>query len=1106
MNYSTFNIAIVSKTRLQQTIRVMRITAFLMLVMLSQISAATFAQRITMQQKHATLKEVFEQIKIQTGYNVVVNSEQLKGAKPVDVNFNNLELEKVMDRILSKQNLEYVLNRNTIIIREKKKSVLEAVAWLFTADIAISGYILDEQGRPLPGATINIKGTSRSVISQANGAFRIDHVDEDAVLVVTYTGYSTLELKADPNLKNIVMKISDSRLDQVQVIGYGTTTKRFNAGSITTVKADEIKNQSVTSPLQALQGMVPGLFIQQGSGMPGASSNVSLRGTNSLNSGTVPLYIIDGVPFDGNPVERSGGAYAEQANGSSDPLNAINPSDIESIDVLKDADATSIYGARGANGVIIITTKYAKSAVTTISGTVYSGFSKVHKYVPVLSTADFLDIRRTAFANDGIAPTALNAPDLVLWDPNASTNYQKYLMGNHAPQTDANLSLSGGNRNTGLYLSGSYRNEGTVYPADFGYRRGSLHAKAFHTSENGKLRADFSTIYSSELNQMPATDIANITTTYPNNYPLYNPDGTLYFHPGFTTNPLALMQNYSKSNAKTLILNAGLQYSLLSNLTMKVNVGQNSVAKDGITIYPGAAMNPTLGVNQGGGGSYASNTNTTYLVEPQVDYQANVAKGKLNATLGGTYQFRSYKQPYFISAGMFSSDALLENYASAGMIYYQTSSSAQYRFASVFARAVYNWDSRYILSGTFRRDGSSRFGPGKQFGNFGSLGAAWLFTEENFLKNDNWLSFGKLRGSFGTVGNDQIADYGYLETYSALGVPYGSSPGIEPSGLANKDYSWETTKKLEVALELGFFKDRMTLNLARFRNRSGNLLSYYPLSAQTGFTGYTANFDAMVQNAGWEFDLKLTAVRKASLSWNLGFNISSSTNKLLAYPGLFGSSNANRYAIGHSLNIMTLYQFSGFENGIAQVADLDGDGQISPGLKVNGMGDYIIAGNTDPKFYGGFNNNLKIGNFQLDVFLNFVKKDGVAPTSFPGLLKNQLSGVLDRRFTPSTSTASASYASYENYYVNSDAKVVDASFIRLRNVTLSYNLPQKWLTAAKIKNCRLFATGQNLLTITSYKGYDPETLQFNPLGFPMPLPAPVFPPLMTITGGVQFSL
>ncbi|WP_165500335.1 SusC/RagA family TonB-linked outer membrane protein [Pedobacter psychroterrae] len=1084
----------------------MRITALLMLAVLTQVSAATFAQKITMRNKNASLRDIFEQIKVQTGYNVVVNSAELKNAKILNVNFNKLELEKVMDEILQPQNLEYVFNDKTIIVRAKEKSILDQLGNLLSADMSVQGRILDETGNPVTGATITLKGTKRAVISQGNGTFRLDNVEQGGILVISFTGYTTMELMAEADMGNITLKISESKLDQVQVIGYGTTTRRFNTGSVSTIKSEEIKNQTVISPIQALQGMVPGLFIQQGNGMPGAASQVSIRGKNSLTSGTVPLYIIDGVPFDGNPIERSGSMSSDQANGSSDPLNAINPSDIESIDVLKDADATSIYGARGANGVIIITTKYAKSGATTLNGSVFTGASKINNFVPVFSTAQFLAVRREAFANDNITPTTLNAPDLLLWDKNSDTDYQRYLMGKLAPQTEANISFSGGNSSTGLYISGSYREEGSVYRSDFKYQRGSLHAKSFHTSDNGKFRAEFSVIYSGDLNKMPASDIANLTTNYPNNYPLNNPDGTLYFHPQFNTNPLALLRNYGKNTAKTFVVNAALNYSFLSNLKMKINVGQNSLSQDVMFIYPSTAMNPTQMTVNGGGGNYTNNNSTTYIAEPQLDFNTQIANGKLNATLGGTYQFRDYKQPYYVAAGMFSSDALLENYTSAGRIYYQTSSSSQYRFASAFGRAVYNWDSKYILSGTFRRDGSSRFGPGKQYGTFGSIGAAWLFTSETFMKEVSWLSFGKVRGSYGTVGNDQIGDYGYLQTYDAMYTPYGDNPSIQPSGIENKELSWETTRKLEIAFELGFFNDKLMFNTAWFRNRSSDLLSYFPIGGQTGFTGYTANMDALVQNMGWEFELKASPISKGPFNWNLSFNISASNNKLLSYPGLAGSYNASRLMIGQSLNSLTLYQFTGFKDGIAQVADIDGDGQISPGLKANGMGDYIIAGNTDPKFYGGFSNNLKLGNFQLDVFLNFVNKDGLAPTSFPGLLKNQLTGVMNSGFKPSTNVGSASYSSYENYYVNSDAKVVDASFIRLRNVTLSYNLPEKWISKVKIKSCRIFASGQNLLTITNYKGFDPETLQYNPVGYPIPLPAPVFPPLRTITGGLQFSL
>lgn len=1090
----------------QKILLIMRLTIVLLIAAIMQVSASGFAQKITFSKENTSLKLLFEAIKKQTGYNVVLSSKELLEAKPISVSFHRTPLEEVLSTSLSGQSLAYTIEKKTIVISRTEPSILEQLMTHFS-NIDATGRVVDATGQPLPGVTVQIKNGNKVAITDAQGYFVLKNVDEHAVLTISLVGYGKREVNVAANMGNISLSVSISKLDEVQVIGYGTTTKRFNTGSVVTIKAEDIKNQVATSPLQALGGMVPGLFIQQGNGMPGAASKVLIRGTNSLTSGTVPLYIIDGVPFDGNPVDQGGGAYgANQPNGETDPLNSINPNDIESIDVLKDADATSIYGSRGANGVIIITTKRAVSGKTTVSGSVYTGFSKVSKFMPVLSTSEYLAIREQAFANDNVTPTIANAPDLKVWDKNANTDYEKFLLGNTAHVTDANLSIGGGDVRNGFLLSGAYRRETTVIPGDFSYHRGSLHAKAYHTSADGKLNAEFSAIYSNDYNKLPSSDLTNLATTYPNNYPLYNPNGSLYFNNNFAYNPISLLRNYYKTQTNNLILNASISYNILPNLKFKLNVGDNVISLTSLSINPISASNPADVTGAGGFASYSNNVTTTYLAEPQIDYNTVIGKGKLAATIGGSYQYRDFKQPYFILGANFASDALIENFSSAGLLYQTLAYSSLYKYASVFGRVNYNWDSKYILSGTFRRDGSSKFGPSKQYGNFGSAGAAWLFSEESFMKDQKWLSFGKLRGSYGTVGNDQIQNYSYLDSYSTSFTPYGTSTGTVPSRIANPDFRWESTKKLEAALELGFFDNNLLLNASWFRNRTSNLLVSYPISGQTGFTAYTANFDGVVQNTGWEFEIKATPVTTKSVRWNIGFNISTAKNKLVSFPGLSSSDNySNKYVIGEPLNLMTLYNFTGFVNGVAQVKDENNDGRITPGLNANGKGDYIVAGTTDPKFYGGFNSNFKYKNFQLDVFLNFVKQMGYAPTAFPGLITNQFKDVLDGQFKPSISTGSDAYVSYANYYVNSTARVQDASFIRLRNVTLSYNLSPQWQKAIGMTNCRLFITGQNLFTLTHYKGFDPETTVYNPIGFPTPPPAPVFPPLRTITGGVQFS-
>lgn len=1095
--------------RPRKLILVMKLTVLLTVLACVQVSAAGYSQKITVKEKNMAIDRLLDTIQQQSGYEFFYNANAVKLAGKASLNLKNVSVEEALKQLFKNKPFSYIITDKTIVISQKTTAAGAAVYNAFLPPPEVNGRVLDELGNPIGGATISVKGTNNAVMTDDRGYFRLKHADDKSILLISMIGFESKELAAKADIGDIRLKTAVTRLDAVQIIGYGTTSKRFNTGSVSTVKAEDIQNQPSVSAVQSLEGMVPGLFIQQGSGMAGGSSKVLLRGTNSISSGTVPLYIIDGVPFDGNPVDKGvNGTYtANQPNGETDPLNSVNPNDIESIEVLKDADATSIYGSRGANGVILITTKKAKKMgnAAGISGNIYSGITRVARLRPTLTTAQYLALRRQAFANDGVTPAAANAPDLTVWDQKLDNNFEKMLLGNTAPVTDASLSLSGEDANNGFLMSGSYHREGSVLPGNFSYHRGSFHAKAFHTSQDKKLRTEFSAIYSSDANKLPSSDVTSTILSYPNNYPLYNPNGSLYFVTNYLYNPLSLLRTYAQAKTTNLILNATLSYSILNNLKFRVNLGDNVISLTSMSIYPKAAFNPATATSLSANGTYSNNITTTYIAEPQLDYTTFIGKGKLGATVGGTYQHRDYEEPYYIVESGFSSDALITNYSNGSQTLINKSYSSVYNYVSTFGRLTYNWNSRYIINGTFRRDGSSKFGPGRQWGNFGSAGAAWLFSEERFMKPVRWLSFGKLRASYGTVGNDQISNYGYLDTYTTSGTLYGSSAGLVPSRIANSNYSWETSHKMEAGLELGFLNNNLLVNASVFRNRSGNLLVSYPLTGQTGFTSYIANINATVQNAGVELEVKGTPVAGKHFKWNTSFNISSSKNKLISFPGLASTTYASTYVIGQSLNIMPLYQFTGFKDGVAQFKDQNGDNQLSPGLAANGKGDYIVAGKTDPRFYGGFSNNLSYGNFQLDIFINFVKQKGYEPTAFPGQLNNQIAGAVDYGFKPSATTTSASYVSFANYYVYSTAKVADASFARLRNITLSYQLPEKWKKTMHMSNCRIYISGQNLITVTPYKGFDPETAMYNPVGFPTPLPASVFPPMKTITGGVQFS-
>jgi TonB-linked SusC/RagA family outer membrane protein len=570
-------------------------------------------------------------------------------------------------------------------------------------------------------------------------------------------------------------------LDETVVIAYGTSSKRMNTGSVSSVTSDVLSKQPVSDPLAALQGRVAGLMITPSNGSPGASFNVRIRGENSMKQGSDPLFIVDGVPYFTSPLNMFNGA-----NGSQSPLNSINPNDIERIDVLKDADATAIYGSRGANGVIIITTKKGKSGESRVSVNVYTGMSKVSNKVDMLNTPQYLQMRKDAFQLDAVAATAANAPDLLVWDQAAYTDWQDLLIGNTAKLTETQVSFSGGNAQTRFLLSGTYRDESTVMLGDFKFKRGGIHLNADHTSLNKKFGVSSSVNFNSDENNSVPTDVSQYINLAPN-YPARNPDGTLYWF-GNVQNPLAYLNRTYQTNTNNLIANTVLRYTLLPGLNIKANLGFTQSKMKQVQTLPASGFNPATFT--GSTSQFGNSSANSYIIEPQAEYSFAAGPGKLNILAGASWQQTTNEGQYLQGSG-FSSDALLKDILSASTVTVRGADNRQYNYQSVFGRLNYDIKQTYLLNLTFRRDGSSRFGPGKQFGNFGAIGAGWIFTNENVIKNAlPFLSYGKLRGSYGTTGNDQIGDYQYLDTWGSTSFPYAGSAGLNPTRVYNPDYSW----------------------------------------------------------------------------------------------------------------------------------------------------------------------------------------------------------------------------------------------------------------------------------------------------------------------------
>lgn len=956
----------------------------------------------------------------------------------------------------------------------------------------VSGVVQDQNGLPIPGVTVTVKNTNRGTVTNLDGEYSIS-APANGTLVFSYIGYKTVEILVDNNEEiSIQLEEDVSALGEVKInAGYYNTTRRESTGNISRVTAEEIELQPVVSPIQALQGRMAGVEITPNGNLPGNASTIRIRGTNSLREdGNFPLYIIDGVPINSTPIESN----SRLTGGGIDPLNTLNLSNIKSIEVLKDADATAIYGSRGANGVILITTKEGKEGKTGLQARVYTGTSSVPNRVDLLSTEDYLQIRRRAFENDEVAPTEDNAYDLLVWDQDKYTDWQEEFFGGTSPVTDVNINATGGNKNTRFRLSGSYHKQGTVFLGDYNYQKVTAGAQINHSSENNRLNINLSTNFGVDHNELVGyTDLSSAAFRLAPNAPdLFNENGSLNWEEWNEVgldNPLTGFYNTSLTQSQNLNSNLVISYEILKDFTIKSNFGYTSFNSDELVKRPLRSYSPSSQSSQVNRSNHLFSKRNSWIIEPQLNYKKTLGKGNLDIIVGTTFQQSKYEILSIQGEG-YVSEALIGNLSAAEIINSSSNQNTDYRYNAIFARLGFNWNQKYYINLTGRRDGSSRFGPGKRLANFGAIGGAWIFTEEEVVKNHlPFLSFGKLRGSYGTTGNDQIGDYGYFDAYEATSGP----GGLYPSQLSNPDYSWEVNKKLEAAVELGFFKDRINLGLSWYRNRSSNQLVGFSLPAITGFNSVQANLPATVENTGLEIELSSFNIQSGDFNWQTSFNITFPRNELLSYPDIEESSYANTYRVGEPLNISLLYEYQGIdpETGLYRVRDINEDGTLD-------YEDRITPWFRGRDLFGGINNTISYKNFSLQFLWQFVKQEGILALFDVGSLENQRSVVTrslsdNSDFQEISRSIEASRA-YNNV-LDSNFPIVDASFLRLKTLNLGYAFPKAFLKHVGLQSGRLFINGQNLITFTPYQGLDPER----------PSRGSAFGSLRTFTGGLQLN-
>ncbi|PZW40471.1 TonB-linked SusC/RagA family outer membrane protein [Mesonia algae] len=952
----------------------------------------------------------------------------------------------------------------------------------------IEGQVTGPQDLPIPGVNIQIQGTNRGTTSNFEGEYQLVARPQDT-LVYTYMGYISQKVAVGEQTQiNIQLKENENSLgDLVINAGYYTTTERERTGNIAKITAKEIELQPVVSPLQALQGRMAGVEISTGTDTPGAAPTIRIRGQNSLRSeGNYPLYIIDGVPINSTPVESK----SSLSFSGIDPLSTMNLSNIESIEVLKDADATAIYGSRGANGVILISTKKGKGQ-KGIQARVYKGVSTVANKLDLLNTQQYLEIRQQAFVNDGVEPDEYNAYDLLLWDQNRETDWQEEFLGGTADITDVNISAQGGSDQTHFRLNGAFHQQGTIYPVDLQYQKFTGGAHLEHRSKDEKFQLGLALNYGVDQNELMAGGVNFRSKAFklaPNAPELYNEDDSLNWETwgeAGLEHPLAGLYNKAEIKSHNLVSSLNLSYEIILGLALKTNFGFTHFNSDEVVKMPQRSYNPSsMPLHR------SLNTQSqrqSWIIEPQLNYQHQWGKLNLNALLGSTLQENQY-DTFSVQGENYVAEALIGNLGAAESLLHAQAKNTQYRYQAVFARLGINWDKKYYLNLTGRRDGSSRFAQGNRFANFGAIGAGWIFTDEAFFKQHlEWLSFGKLRGSYGTTGSDQIPDYGYLDAYEATPGP----GGLYPTALANPEYSWEVNKKAEVGMQLGFLKDRIHLGVSAYRNRSSNQLVAYPLPATTGFNSVQANLPATVENRGWEVEFSSDNIRKGNFRWQTSLNMSFPKNELVSYPGLEQSPYAHTYREGHPLNIALLYKYEGIdpETGYYQVIDQNGDG-------VYDQEDKVVIQDRTREYFGGIQNSLSYKGISLQFLFQFVQQEGSFADIFNAGFPQALTAEVDQNFS-AYQQVSQTYEASQAYSraVQSDLTIENASFIRLKTLNLSYEFPLSWIEVLNLSQAKFFLTGQNLWTLTDYKGMDPDSS----------VGGTDFSSLRTLTAGVQLN-
>lgn len=1087
----------------------MKFICMFLLVTIFQGKAASFAQRVTLNVKNAPIESVFESLTSQTNYNFYYPDELIKKAQKINLSVKDAPLTEVLKQCFSDQPFTYSINRNMVVLRAYTAEELQQ------QELIVSGKVTDEKGAGIPGATIKVKGTSQVATTNAQGNFSVSTV-ENAVLVITYIGFASQEVAVQGRKTiNISLKPTEQELAELVVVGYGTRKKSDLTGAISTVDEKRIREIPAGNVASALQGSAPGVSVLKsgGNSHPGSPPSVRIRGERSLGAGNEPLIILDGIPFNGN-------------------LNDISQDDVVSATILKDASSTAIYGSRGANGVILISTRRGKNGKPVVNYNGYVGFNKTLGDYDVMDAEQFLLFRKWARVN-GSAPntyTGIDDPALTSDEPTKTifsdkTEYNLYKAGMNtnwqdllyktALLTNHQVGVSGGSDATQYDVSVGYYTAGGIYPGQ-GMDRYSVKLSIDHKLGN-YIKVGLSSLNSYNLTKgINLNPVSQFLQASPFSTP-YLPDGTLStFLPGSNMNvwnplsdftPGSLVDDIKRLNTFTT---AYLEADLTRGFKYKLNTGIELSPETQGKFY-GSNTTKQLGTQNYGYNRTATGYN--YTVENILTYDKTIAEDHaLNVT--GLFSLQKTRT----EVNDVSYRDVLADYIQYYNPKYASSvtSSGDFNKASILSymgRLNYTYKNKYLLTATLRTDGSSRLATGNKWHSFPSAAVGWNLKNESFLQNNKTLSALKLRGSYGRIGNQAIGSYETLGGLTGIYYNYGGTnvQGTypNPDAPANITLGWEYTGTLNLGLDYGLFNNRITGSVEYYQQKTSDILLYQTLPRTSGYNRIRNNV-GNTENNGMEFNLSTINFEGSSpdsFRWTTDLNVFFNRNKISKLASGVTRDLANSWFVGSPNGVFFDYQRLGLwqntpedialalkyglaanENaylngsnslvGTVKVADANGDNKIT-------ADDRVILGSRQPKLEGGMTNRFTYKNFDFSF---------VAYFKYGGKLKSGIHGGWSNTFQAGYNNLDVDYwtpenpvnywpkpnSTLQNPMYKSTLDLFDASYLKIRTMTLGYTLSGKTLKTVGAKSARIYATASNPFTFFSpymrdAKGLDPET-------------------------------